>query len=76
MASKPILRLIKGRVVEQWTRYERPELDNDDLLHHERWIPEEGPISHSGMTTTGIEAVEDIAERLSEGWAYAHVEGQ
>lgn len=64
--TKPILRLIKGRHVEQWTAYKQEELE--DLMHWESWIPEEGPISHSGMTQTAAEAVETIAKRLHEGW--------
>ena len=35
-------------------------LHNDGSITHENWIPEEGPISHCGMTVT-TETAEQVA---------------
>lgn len=61
--SEPYMTLRKGRVVNtfSWADGER--------LSWECWIPEEGPISHSGMVLSAAYAIVVIRRLLSEGFA-------
>jgi hypothetical protein len=65
MSSKPFLVLQKGRHKQtfMWC-----EVDDQDLVGDEIWIPEEGPISHSGILQTHSAAVQTISDALHDGW--------
>lgn len=67
--AKPFLRLTDGTHVEQFT-YTAVA----GIVENERWIPEAGPISHSGIPMSTGEALSTIVGLLNESWTVMRVE--